>query len=60
MKILIFTIIALITFSTAEKARYDNYRVYRVDIENNEQLKVLHYLADNSDSVNMKNNLVIT
>lgn len=52
MKILIFSLIALISIATADKARYDNYRVYRVDVDNHEQLSVLHYLADNSDAVN--------
>lgn len=37
--------------SHSEKARFDNYRVYKVLIENSDQLKALRQLADTSDSV---------
>lgn len=35
----------------AEKARFDNYRVYRIQLDNEVQLKALRQLADTSDSV---------
>lgn len=35
----------------AEKARFDNYRVYSVSIENEEQLKVLHELELHPDGI---------
>ena len=35
----------------AEKARYDNYRVYSVYIENEEQLKVLRELEIHPDGI---------
>lgn len=37
---------------TSEKARFDNYRVYRVDVQNKLQLNVLRELSETSDSVN--------
>lgn len=36
----------------AEKARFDNYRLYNVQIENQEQYEAMKYLEDHSDSVN--------
>lgn len=36
----------------AEKARFDNYRLYSVQIENESQYEALKYLEENSDSVN--------
>lgn len=50
MRFLIFT--SLLIFSTvAENARFDNYQVYTVSIENEEQLKALKYLDEHSDAV---------
>lgn len=37
--------------ANCEKARYDNYRVYRVVVESELQLKVLKELSEVSDSV---------
>jgi hypothetical protein len=51
MKI-IFSLFFFLVASHAEKARFDNYRVYEVSIENSDQLKALRQLADTSDSVN--------
>lgn len=50
MKI-IFSLFFLVVISHAEKARFDNYRVYDIQIENVDQLKALRQLADTSDSV---------
>lgn len=36
----------------AEKARFDNYRVYSLNIENDEQYKWMKYIEEHSDSVN--------
>jgi hypothetical protein len=36
----------------AEKARFDNYRLYSVQIENNKQYEAMKYLEEHSDSVN--------
>jgi len=36
----------------AEKARFDNYRLYSVQIENQEQYEAMKYLENHSDSVN--------
>jgi hypothetical protein len=50
MRKLIFLFCFLVSVF-AEKARFDNYRVYRIKIENVDQLKALRQLADTSDSV---------
>lgn len=50
-KILLF---CLVTYVLAEKARYDKYRVYKVLIEDRNQLDALKFLADTSDSVTKK------
>ncbi|XP_055599295.1 zinc carboxypeptidase-like [Uranotaenia lowii] len=38
--------LALVASSIAEKARYDNYRLYRIQIENTEQLEVLRGIEE--------------
>lgn len=51
-KMLVLFWCVILFFSTsAEKARFDNYRVYNIKIENGEQLDALKFLADTSDSV---------
>lgn len=35
----------------AEKARYDHYRIYSVEIENGEQLKVLQEVENHHDGI---------
>lgn len=35
----------------ADRVRFDNYRVYDVSVDNDEQLKVLQYLEQFSDGV---------
>ncbi|XP_055697297.1 zinc carboxypeptidase-like [Phlebotomus papatasi] len=37
-----FSVVILLAFSNAEKVRFDNYKVYVVQIENEEQLNVMH------------------
>lgn len=39
------------TAAAAEKARYDNYRVYSVKVENEKQLEVLQELENNEHGV---------
>lgn len=47
--------LALIVLSaftaSSEKARYDNYRVYTVEIDTHDQLSVLKEISEKSDSV---------
>lgn len=50
LRFILFTIFT-IAHSTAEKARYDFYRVYHIAIENELQLRVLKELSEISDSV---------
>lgn len=49
LRYLIFSLIALIV--DAEKARFDNYRVYSIAVDNQQQLNVLKELNEISDSV---------
>lgn len=44
-------LIALALSASAEKARFDNYRIYSVDVASEMQLKVLKELSETSDSV---------
>lgn len=44
-----FSLSACLT--AADKARFDNYRVYSVAVETEEQLKVLREIEETSDSV---------
>jgi hypothetical protein len=49
MKLL--AIILFVVAVSAEKARFDNYRVYQVKIENEDQYQIMKYLEENSDAV---------
>lgn len=52
MNILVLSILlAGFMVACAEKARFDNYRVYSAYIENKEQLKVLHELELHPDGI---------
>lgn len=46
-----FILILPLLLIVAEKARYDNYRVYHVAIESEIQLRALQELSEISDSV---------
>lgn len=41
--------LACVSAAFAEKARYDNYRVYTVAIQNEQQLKTIQALENNPD-----------
>ena len=43
-----------LSVNCAEKARYDNYRIYEVFIENEEQLELLKDIENNSYGVSTK------
>lgn len=47
--LLIFVLSAALVL--AEKARFDNYRVYSIAVETKEQLDLLRELEETSDSV---------
>lgn len=50
--LLSLVVLASLAFSvTAEKARFDNYRVYSIEIGTHDQLSVLRELSATSDSV---------
>ena len=55
MKFFCFFFFFLLITAFAEKARFDNYRVYRIQLENEDQLNALRQLAETSDSVNLIN-----
>lgn len=46
-------LVALALSASAERARFDNYRIYSVAIENKMQLQVLKELSETSDSVSL-------
>lgn len=58
MKVLIFLTIFFV-IAKAEMARYDNYRVYSVKIENEEQYEAMKYLEEYSDSVILLNSKLL-
>ncbi|KAG5672023.1 hypothetical protein PVAND_002185 [Polypedilum vanderplanki] len=43
-------LVILFVYANADMARFDNYRVYTVTIENEEQYKAMKYLEENSDA----------
>lgn len=56
MKLLIGTLLLALSALavSAEKARFDNYRVYRINVDTHDQLTVLSELSTTSDSVRSK------
>lgn len=51
MKLLVFSLFALLSFAVAEKARYDNYRVYEILIDNDQQLELMQEIENYPDGV---------
>jgi hypothetical protein len=51
MKLLIFFALFFVACS-AEKARFDNYRVYSFQIRTKEQFDAMKYIEEHSDAVN--------
>lgn len=43
--------VALVALATAEKVRYDNYKVFRVVPQTEEQVEVIRNLEEVSDAV---------
>lgn len=55
MKIFVLSLLAFgLSACIAEKARFDNYRVYSIAIETKEQLDLLMQLEEISDSVSVQ------
>lgn len=50
MKFIVIFLVAFLAVN-AEKSRFDNYRVYSITIENDEQFKIMKYIEEHSDSV---------
>lgn len=48
---LFYCLVFLILSTQAEKARFDNYRIYTVAIETQNQYEAMKYLEEHSDSV---------
>lgn len=44
-------LVALFALATAEQVKYDNYKVYRVLTQSEEQFEIVKNLEDVSDSV---------
>jgi hypothetical protein len=51
LKLLIVVFGAIFAVGFAEKARYDNYRVYKIAIDNEKQLEVLKQIENRPDGV---------
>lgn len=51
MKFVTIFLVLFIASVCAEKARFDNYRLYGIQVENEEQYKMMKYIEENSDSV---------
>lgn len=54
MKLLKFTFCVLLCFAAvkaSEKARFDNYRVYEIYIENDQQLELMQHIENYPDGV---------
>ena len=49
--LVLVTLLAICGQALTERARYDNYRVYKVSIENEQQLEVLKMVESNPDGV---------
>lgn len=49
LKIIVF--LASFVLISGEKARYDNYRVYSIDIQNEKQLEELQALENSQDGI---------
>ncbi|XP_016976876.1 zinc carboxypeptidase A 1 [Drosophila rhopaloa] len=50
-KCLLFALLAIVATASAERVRYDNYRMYKATSENAKQLAVLKQLEGSSDSI---------
>lgn len=48
------SILLFAVFAASEKARFDNYRVYQISIENDEQLELLQQIENYPDGVSFK------
>lgn len=48
----VFILALLVLSVAAEQARFDNYRVYSVEIDNESQYEAMKYIEEHSDSVN--------
>lgn len=59
MKIIILTLLVFCAVSFAEKARFDNYRLYTLQVETEDQLTALQIIDDNSDSYSLWRSPVI-
>lgn len=52
MKAIIFIVLFVcVALSLGEKARFDNYRVYSIDVETDEQLQVLKEIENQQNGV---------
>lgn len=49
LSVILFTLVFAVT--AVEKARYDNYRVYTVSVETQEQLSLFKEIESNPDGV---------
>lgn len=51
LKSVLVVLLIAVNVIAIEKARFDNYRVYLIEVENDEQLQVLQKLESHQDSL---------
>lgn len=54
LKVVVFTLCFVLSVSCVEKARFDNYRVYEISIENEKQLELMQEIERFPDGVSYK------
>lgn len=52
MKFIAIFLVAFLAVN-AERARFDDYRVYSITIENDDQFKIMKYIEEHSDAVKL-------
>lgn len=51
LKVVVFTLCLVLSVSCVEKARFDNYRVYEINIENEKHLELMQEIERFPDGV---------
>ena len=54
LKVVVFTLCFVFCVNCVEKARFDNYRVYEINIENEKQLELMREIESFPDGVSLR------
>ena len=54
LKVVVFTLCFVLSVNCVEKARFDNYRVYEINIENEKQLELMREIESFPDGVSLR------